>query len=234
MARFVDRRTFLRRSGWAAGLGILGAPLLGPSRASGAGERLVVAVGQWGIETPFAWRTSQSEKCLWDQVYDSLITRDPKTFLYRPGLATEWKPSNEMRTWTFKLRSGRAVSRGVGRDDGGGREVHRRAEPEARRPGRHGAVPAREPRPHRDAGQAHGGDAFQDPAVGRAVAVQPVRGLPEHHVEEVPRVRRRGEGIIASHRHRARTATSRASRATSTASRPCPTTGARRRTSRSS
>ena len=79
MARFVDRRTFLKRGG-AAALGIMGAPLLASSRAAAAGERLVVAVGQWGIETPFAWRTSQSEKCLWDQTYDSLITRDPKTF----------------------------------------------------------------------------------------------------------------------------------------------------------
>ena len=113
MARFVDRRTFLKRSG-AAALGIMGAPLLASSRAAAAGERLVVAVGQWGIETPFAWRTSQSEKCLWDQTYDSLITRDPKTFTYRPGLATEWKPSNEMRTWTFKLRSGVPFHEGWG------------------------------------------------------------------------------------------------------------------------
>ncbi len=65
-----------------------------------------MAVGQWGIETPFAWRSSQSEKTLWDCVYDPLIQRDAKTFAYRPGLATEWKPSNELRTWTFKLRSG--------------------------------------------------------------------------------------------------------------------------------
>ena len=40
------------------------------------------------------------------RVYDPLIQRDIKTLEYRPGLATEWKPSNEMRTWTFKLRSG--------------------------------------------------------------------------------------------------------------------------------
>ena len=39
-------------------------------------------------------------------MYDPLVMRDAKTFEYRPGLATEWKPSNEMRTWTFKLRSG--------------------------------------------------------------------------------------------------------------------------------
>src|SRR6202795_4175822 len=58
MARFVDRRTFLKPRG-AAPLGIMGAPRLASSRAAAAGERLVVAVGQWGIETPFAWRTSQ-------------------------------------------------------------------------------------------------------------------------------------------------------------------------------
>ncbi len=69
-------------------------------------DRLVVAVGQWGIETPFAWRSSQSEKTLWDVVYDPLIMRDPKTLEYRPGLATEWKASNDLKTWTFKLRHG--------------------------------------------------------------------------------------------------------------------------------
>ena len=71
-------------------------------------------MGQWGIETPFAWRSSQSEKTLWDCVYDPLIMRDPKTFEYRPGLATEWKPSNELRTWTFKLRSGVQFHEGFG------------------------------------------------------------------------------------------------------------------------
>jgi peptide/nickel transport system substrate-binding protein len=101
----VDRRTFLKRAGTAAAA-VLGAPLLTSSRATAASDRLVVAVGQWGIETPFAWRSSQSEKTLWDTVYDPLIMRDPKTFAYRPGLATDWKPSNELRTWTFKLRSG--------------------------------------------------------------------------------------------------------------------------------
>ena len=100
----VDRRTFLKRAGTVAA--VLGAPLPAPSRATAASDRLVVAVGQWGTETPFAWRSSQSEKPLWDIVYDSLIMRDPKTFAYRPGLATEWSPSNESRTWTFKLRSG--------------------------------------------------------------------------------------------------------------------------------
>ena len=70
--------------------------------------------GSWGIETPFAWRHVQAEKPLWDCVYDPLIMRDPKTFEYRPGLATEWKPSNEMRTWTFKLRSGVKFHEGWG------------------------------------------------------------------------------------------------------------------------
>lgn len=105
MARSIDRRTFFRRAGTAAAV-VMGAPLLTSSRAIAASDRLVVAVGQWGTETPFAWRTSQSEKPLWDCIYDPLIMRDPKTFEYRPGLATSWKSSNELRTWTFKLRSG--------------------------------------------------------------------------------------------------------------------------------
>jgi len=105
MAKAVDRRTFLKRAGGTA-LAIAGAPLLSSSRAAAVGDKLVVAVGQWGIETPFAWRTTQSEKPLWDCLYDPLIQRDTKTWEYRPGLAAEWKPSREMRTWTFKLRSG--------------------------------------------------------------------------------------------------------------------------------
>ncbi len=77
-----------------------------PAKPAAQGDRLVVAVGQWGIETPLAWRSSQSEKTLWDCVYDSLITRDPETFQYRPGLATDWKSSDDYKTWTFHLRRG--------------------------------------------------------------------------------------------------------------------------------
>jgi peptide/nickel transport system substrate-binding protein len=104
MAGSIDRRAFLRRAGMAA-TAVMSAPLL-TSRAAAQSDRLVVAVGQWGTETPFAWRSVQAEKPLWDCVYDPLILRDVKTWEYRPGLATEWKPSNEMRTWTFKLRPG--------------------------------------------------------------------------------------------------------------------------------
>ena len=103
MAASIDRRAFLKRAGAATAAAMAG-PLVVTSRGAAQTDRLVVAVGQWGIETPCAWRSSQSEKSLWECVYDSLIVRDPKTFAIRPGLATEWKPSNEMRTWTFKLR----------------------------------------------------------------------------------------------------------------------------------
>src|SRR5262245_45383381 len=72
MTPSIDRRAFLLRTGTVAA-GLLGGPLLSASPARAAGERLVVAVGQWGIETPFAWRSSQSEKTLWDCVYDPLI-----------------------------------------------------------------------------------------------------------------------------------------------------------------
>ncbi len=84
MAGSIDRSAFLRRAGTAAAA-LMGAPLIISSRATAASDRLVVAVGQWGTETPFAWRHVQAEKPLWDCVYDPLITRDPKTFVYRPG-----------------------------------------------------------------------------------------------------------------------------------------------------
>ncbi len=112
MTASIDRRAFLKRAG-AATVALSTAPLAA-RRAAAAGDRLVVAVGQWGTETPFAWRSVQAEKPLWDCVYDPLIVRDPKTFEYRPGLATEWKASNEMRTWTFKLRSGVKFHEGWG------------------------------------------------------------------------------------------------------------------------
>jgi peptide/nickel transport system substrate-binding protein len=111
MSGSLDRRTFLKRAAAAAAVaGVTGRA----SRVGAAGDRLVVAVGQWGIETPFAWRSSQSEKTLWDCIYDPLIQRDPTTFGYVPGLATEWKPANEMRTWTFKLRPGVQFHEGWG------------------------------------------------------------------------------------------------------------------------
>ena len=112
MSGSIDRRTFLKRTTFTAAA-LLGAPRL-VGRAAAQGDRLVVALGQWGTETPFAWRSVQAEKPLWDCAYDPLIMRDPKTWEYRPGLATEWKPSREMRTWTFKLRSGVKFHEGFG------------------------------------------------------------------------------------------------------------------------
>jgi peptide/nickel transport system substrate-binding protein len=106
MARSTDRRSFLRRTALAGALAALGPSLVVPGRARASSDRLVVAVGQWGTETPFPWRNTQAEKPLWDSMFDPLIMRDPRTFAYRPGLAIEWKPSNEMKTWTFKLRAG--------------------------------------------------------------------------------------------------------------------------------
>jgi peptide/nickel transport system substrate-binding protein len=112
MSAAIDRRTFLKHAG-AAGVAVMGTPLI-RGRAAAAGDRVVVAVGSWGIETPLAWRSVQAEKPLWDCIYDPLIMRDPKTFEYRPGLATEWKPSNDFKTWTFKLRSGVKFHEGWG------------------------------------------------------------------------------------------------------------------------
>jgi hypothetical protein len=58
MLQPMNRRRFLQ--GLGAGAFILSRAA--PTRAATQGDRLVVAVGQWGIETPFAWRSSQSEK----------------------------------------------------------------------------------------------------------------------------------------------------------------------------
>src|SRR3989442_10793380 len=101
MAQSINRRAFLKSASTSAAA-LMGGPFISSSRAGAAGDRLVVAVGPWGIETPFAGRSSPSEKTLWDCMHDPLIMRDPKTFEYRPGLATEGKPSNQPRTWTFK------------------------------------------------------------------------------------------------------------------------------------
>src|ERR1043166_3596985 len=64
MPTSIDRRTFLKGAGTTAAVALVGGPLLAPSRV-GAGDRLVVAVGQWGIETPFSLRSRPSGKTLW-------------------------------------------------------------------------------------------------------------------------------------------------------------------------
>ena len=64
MAGSINRRAFLGRTA-SATAAVMGAPFIRSSRATAAtGDRLVVAVGQWGTETPFAWRTVQAEKPL--------------------------------------------------------------------------------------------------------------------------------------------------------------------------
>src|SRR2546422_9352212 len=47
----IRRRTFLEQAGTTAALTLFGAPLIAPSRAGAAGDRLVVAGGGGGIET---------------------------------------------------------------------------------------------------------------------------------------------------------------------------------------
>jgi hypothetical protein len=196
MSRSIDRRTFLKASTTTA-VALLGGSLV-PSRSAAQSDKLVVAVGQWGLETPFAWRSSQSEKTLWECVYDSLITRDPKTFAIRPGLATEWKPSNEMRTWTFKLR--RAQVRGLG---GAAEDVkftiEQNLKPDS--PGAPRRFPA-STSTHRDPTSTD--VALQEPPVEcRRVRI---RRLPEHRRRNTSRPWARRGG--APHRHRS-TVTSR-------------------------
>ena len=230
MARFVDRRTFLRRSA-LAGAGVLGAPLLRPSRAVAAGDRLVVAVGQWGIETPFAWRSEQSEKCLWDH----LRPADParlEDLGVSSGAGHRVEALERSQGVDVQAPIGREVPRELGRADRRGREVHRRAEHEARRARRHGAVLPRDTSTASRPRQAHGRDALQRAGCGTCRRCSASSSATRTHFEEVSRDSGRGEGGAPSDRHRALPAHRRASRGTITVSRRCPTTGARRRRSR--
>src|SRR5262249_30063296 len=102
MLQPMSRRRFLQ----ALGAGALVLSRAIPARAAAPGNRLVAAVGRWGIETPVAGRSSQRENTLWACVYDPLIMRDPKTFEYPPGLATDWQSSADYKSWTFHLREG--------------------------------------------------------------------------------------------------------------------------------
>lgn len=78
------------------------------------GGRLVVGVGSWSTENPLPWHQVVGDKRLWDHLYDSLVGRDPDTAAYLPGLATEWTPSKDYKTWTFKLRRGVQFHEGWG------------------------------------------------------------------------------------------------------------------------
>ena len=200
MARSIDRRTFLKAAGTST-VALLGVPLL-PSRSAAQSDKLVVAVGQWGLETPFAWRSSQSEKTLWDCVYDSLITRDPKTLCYASGAGHGMEAVERDANLDLQAAPGRAVPRGARRDDRRGREVHDRAEPQAGLAGRLRALLPHQPRPYRDPRQVHDRAALQESPVGGAGPGLAVRRLPEHHVEEVHGDGGRGEGGPAPDRHR--------------------------------
>ena len=57
----IARRTFLKQTGAAAAVAVA-APLVIRSQAHAQGDRLVVALGQWGTETPLAWRQTQADK----------------------------------------------------------------------------------------------------------------------------------------------------------------------------
>jgi hypothetical protein len=75
MPHVVDRRAFLKRTGSTA-LAVVAAPLVGPSPAIASTERLAVAVGQWGTETPLPWRNTQLRGA-----------REPLRAARRPGRA---------------------------------------------------------------------------------------------------------------------------------------------------
>src|SRR2546425_9922976 len=145
----MDRRAFLKRSGTATAVAMAG-PLVVTSRGAAQTDRLVVAVGQWGIETPLAWRGVQAEKPLWDCVFDPPEPARSQA-VGVPSVPGHCVPALERDEDTdLQAPIGREVPRRLGRLHGGGRQVHGRAELQARRAGRLGLLLPEPPRSHRD------------------------------------------------------------------------------------
>lgn len=76
-----------------------------PGRTAPAGE-LVLASGEGDSTLGLVSTKSEINARLWQQLqFEWLVDRDSKGAL-APGLATEWKLSNDLSYWEFKLRKG--------------------------------------------------------------------------------------------------------------------------------
>ena len=232
MARSIDRRTFLKRAGRAAAVAA-GAPLILPGARRRGGERPARRGGR-AVGHRDAVRVAHDagrEAAVGLRVRPAHHARS-EDLRVPPGARHRVEAVERDADVDVQAPLRREVPRGLGRADRRGRQVHGRAEPQAGRRRRLGAVLPQPPRPHRDARQAHGGAALQEPRLGGAVAL--------HASTSATRTssRRSTSSRSASRRRRstrsapAPTVTSRAGRATITASRRCRTTGARRRPSR--
>ena len=234
MPAVVARRTFmttdrLRRPATAHGRSARALP----SRAAAQTDRLVVALGQWGTETPAALAQTpgrRSRSGTTSTTRSSSATSE--TFATRPGLATEWKPLQRDADLDVQAPPSGVLFHGSYGEMTGAearQSMHCRAEASSPTPSGLGLLLPRQPptasaRPTSPTVVMH----FKSPAVDRAVALHAVRGLPERDL-----ARSTSRRWASRRRPRTRSAPgptgmSRASRATITASRPCPTTGARR------
>ena len=91
----------------AAGATTTTAAVTSTSAAGGMGEKVVIAVEDFGRDIPFSWLNGPRDARPWLQIWDPLIevsNAEPANF--KPGLFTEWTHSDDYKIWTFKVRQG--------------------------------------------------------------------------------------------------------------------------------
>lgn len=74
--------------------------------AERTGGTLTVAIENLGSENWAPWEMGSNELVVHRLVNEYLILLDPATAEPVPGLATEWELSEDLSTWTFRLREG--------------------------------------------------------------------------------------------------------------------------------
>ena len=67
---------------------------------------LVAAVSSLGTQNFAPWLSSAENYIITTHVGDQLVMQDPVTGELKPGLAESWSLSDDLTTWTFKLRPG--------------------------------------------------------------------------------------------------------------------------------
>jgi peptide/nickel transport system substrate-binding protein len=88
-------------------------PAFGASQKAGAGGVLTVGAAQSITDLNPVTKANAWEQVLFSLMWDGLVKtgKDQKTL--KPDLATSWKSSPDLKTWTFRLRSGVKFSNGT-------------------------------------------------------------------------------------------------------------------------
>ncbi len=201
MPEVIDRRRFIKAAG-ATAVALATGPLIRPSRAAAAERSAGGGGGAVGHRDAvrLASRAGR-EAAVGLRVRPAHHARS-QDLRVPSGAGHRMEALQRDAHLDVQAPPGREVPRGVRRADRGGRQVHGGAEPQAGCARRLGLLLPQPSGPHRDARQAHRGAVLQDPPVDRALALHPVRRLPERDQQEVLRAGGRAEGLDAPDRHR--------------------------------